>query len=220
MLIDECAFLERPYDVLGAISPTLTRDKDAELIVASTPAGKQGLFWDLYSKSDESWYIQKTTIEDAVNDGLDVDIEQLKELCPDQEIFDQEYYCKFAEEWSQLVDIRLLEFYDELPKGTRVPYLGVDIGSTSDRTAFVTAYIIDNIIYIDDIIVLHKASYESQLQIAKELHEREGYKAGFVDATGIGSALGEFMSKKVTVKIQPYVWTVSNKTPAYENLRA
>lgn len=119
-----------------------------------------------------------------------------------------------------MVDIRLLEFYDELPKGTRVPYLGVDIGSTSDRTAFVTAYIIDNIIYIDDIIVLHKASYESQLQIAKELHEREGYKAGFVDATGIGSALGEFMSKKVSVKIQPYVWTVSNKTPAYENLRA
>ena len=155
-----------------------------------------------------------------MNDGLDVDIEKLKELCPDTEIFDQEYYCKFAEEWSQLVDIRLLEFYDELPKGTRVPYLGVDIGSTSDRTAFVTAYIIDNIIYIDDIIVLHKASYETQLQIAKELHEREGYKSGFVDATGIGSALGEFMSKKVTVKIQPYVWTVSNKTPAYENLRA
>ena len=48
----------------------------------------------------------------------------------------------------------------------------------------------------------------------------KGYKAGFVDATGIGSALGEFMSKKVTVKIQPYIWTVSNKTPAYENLRA
>lgn len=125
----------------------------------------------------------------------------MKELCPDTDIFDQEYYCKFAEEWSQLVDIRLLEFYDELPKGTRVPYLGVDIGSTSDRTAFVTAYIIDGIIYIDDIIVLHKASYETQLQIAKELHEREGYKSGFVDATGIGSALGEFMSKKVTVKI-------------------
>lgn len=40
VLIDECAFIERPYDVMQAIAPTLTRFKDAQLIVASSPAGK------------------------------------------------------------------------------------------------------------------------------------------------------------------------------------
>lgn len=55
-LIDECAYIERPYDVYSAIVPTLTRDPDAEIIVASTPAGKNGLFWDLWSNTDDTWY--------------------------------------------------------------------------------------------------------------------------------------------------------------------
>lgn len=56
-VIDECAFLERPDQVMQAIAPTLTRNKDAEFIVASTPAGRSGLFYDLYSSADDTWYI-------------------------------------------------------------------------------------------------------------------------------------------------------------------
>lgn len=57
VLIDECAFIERPYEVMQAIAPTLTRFKDAQLIVASSPAGKQGLFWDLYNEQDDDTYV-------------------------------------------------------------------------------------------------------------------------------------------------------------------
>lgn len=38
-IIDEAAFIENPADVFAAITPTLTRDPNAELILASTPAG-------------------------------------------------------------------------------------------------------------------------------------------------------------------------------------
>lgn len=47
-IIDEAAFIERPEDVLAAILPTLTRDPNAELIIASTPAGKNSLFYEMY----------------------------------------------------------------------------------------------------------------------------------------------------------------------------
>ena len=110
VLIDECAFLERPYDVMQAIAPTLTRDKDAKLIVASTPAGKQGLFWDLYNEQDEDTYVQTTTIYDAVNDGLNVDIEQLRKLCPDEDVWKMEYCCQFLDSYGSFIDTSLLEF--------------------------------------------------------------------------------------------------------------
>lgn len=92
-LIDECAYIDRPYEVYAAIVPTLTRDTDAELVIASTPAGKKGLFWDLWNTADDTWYKQSTTIEDAKAGGLDVDIEQLKALTIDKEVFDMEYMC-------------------------------------------------------------------------------------------------------------------------------
>lgn len=58
-IIDEAAFIERPEDVLAAILPTLTRDPNAELVLASTPAGKNSLFYEMYQNAlgDEDWYV-------------------------------------------------------------------------------------------------------------------------------------------------------------------
>lgn len=92
-LIDECAFIEHPSDVYASIVPTLTRDRNAELIIASTPAGKSGLFWDLWNKADGTWHKQCTTIEDAKSQGLDVDICALKSMVVDQDVFNIEYMC-------------------------------------------------------------------------------------------------------------------------------
>lgn len=79
-IIDEAAFIERPEEVYEAIVPTLTRNPEAKLILASTPAGCKGLFYDLYASSNQDIYKQVTTIEDAVRDGLNVDINDLKSM--------------------------------------------------------------------------------------------------------------------------------------------
>lgn len=60
-----------------------------------------------------------------------------------------------------MVDLRLLDWYDELPEGAKTAYLGMDVGSTSDRTALVTLLEHQGTYYVDGIIVMHKASYES-----------------------------------------------------------
>ena len=220
ILIDECAFIERPYDVMTAIGPSLTRDPNAELIVASTPAGKQGLFWDIYSKTDDNWYVQTTTIEDAVKAGLKVDIEELRNLCPDDEIFQQEYMCRFANEFSQLIDTGILDFEDR-PEKPVARWMGMDVGSRSDRTAIVTlAELPDHTLYVEDVAILNKATYTDQLQILKDFHAKYNYVAGLIDQNGIGSALAEFATKQVSAKLKGYTWTLSNKTPAYEELRS
>ena len=220
ILLDECAFIERPDDVFAAIAPTLTRDPDAELIVASTPAGKSGFFWKLWNEAGEDWYKQRTTIDDAVAQGLEVDIAELEKLVGDPEVFDIEYRCKFADSWSSMIDLRLLDWYDELPEGAKTTYLGMDVGSTSDRTALVTLRELLDTLYVDDIVVMHKASYESQMDMVKQLHEKEKFTSGYIDQNGIGSALAEFVSKQVSSKLRGFTWTGANKTPSYEALRA
>ena len=220
ILLDECAFIERPDDVFAAIAPTLTRDPDAELIVASTPAGKSGFFWKLWNEAGDDWYKQRTTIDDAVAQGLEVDIAELEKLVGDKEVFDIEYRCKFADSWSSMIDLKLLDWYDELPDGAKTAYLGIDVGSTSDRTALVTLKELLGTFYVDDIVVMHKASYESQMSIVKQLHEREKYTSGYIDQNGIGSALAEFVSKQISSRLRGFTWTGSNKTPSYEALRA
>lgn len=220
--IDEAAYVWHLDTIMQAINPTLSRDPDSELILTTTPAGKNGPFYDLYSKAldDENWYIQETTIHDAIKDGLKTDLNSLKSLCPDPEIFAQEYECKFVSEYGSLIDLSLIDWYDELPKGATTNYLGMDIGSKSDRSAIVTAKKKENIIYIDDIAMLNKVEYERQLEIVKEMHSKNKYTAGYIDQTGIGSAFAEFVYKNVSAKLKGLSFTAANKTPMYEKLRS
>lgn len=74
--IDEAAYVSHLDNIMNAINPTLSRDDTAELILTTTPAGKNGDFYELYSNAinDDNWYVQYTTIHDAINDGLNANI--------------------------------------------------------------------------------------------------------------------------------------------------
>lgn len=57
--LDEAAFIENLDDVIQAIAPTLTRNPDAEFVMTSTPAGKNGKFYELYQAAlmDPEWEV-------------------------------------------------------------------------------------------------------------------------------------------------------------------
>ena len=222
VVVDEASFVWKLDDILQGLAPTLTRDPDAELILTTTPAGKNGPFYEMYNNAlnDPQWYVQHTTIHEAIADGLNVDLNSLHSLCPDPDVFAQEYECKFLSEYSSLIDLNLIDYYDELPKETFTNYIGIDVGSTSDRTAMVTVKQSKDIAYLEDIVIMHKSSYEDQLDMAKSLHNKNTYKSGYVDKTGIGSAFSEFVEKKVCSQIKGLQFTASNKTQMFENLRS
>lgn len=218
--IDEAAFISHLDTIMQAINPTLTRNSDAELVLTTTPAGKNGFFYGLYEDAmyDDDWYVQHTSIYDAVNDGLKVDIDALQSLCPDPEIFEQEYCCKFLSEYGSMLDTSVIDWYDDEVNGAT--YFGMDIGSKNDRSAIVVCKQIRDITYLDDIIVLNKVSYENQLAIVKQTNEKYRFKSGYVDETGIGNAFAEFVTKQVNSQIKGLAFTAKNKTPMYEYLRS
>ena len=219
--IDEAGFIPHLDNILQAINPTLSRDPNAELIFTSTPSGKNAYFYNLIqdNKDNENWYIQQTTIYDAINDGLKVDINSLKTLCPDPDVFKQEYECIFSDVYGQMIDINLLDYYNNDIKSQDGIFFSADIGRTHDKTSIVISKVIKDNIYIDDIITLNKCEYQKQLDIFKNLNEKYKFNSGYIDQGGIGSAVAEFTNKNISSKIKGFNFTSVNKTPAYENVR-
>lgn len=217
VLVDEAAFIPNMEEVWSSLAPTITRDKDAEVVLASTPAGKSGFFFEKFN--DPDWFVQTTTIEDAVNGGLQIDLAELRKTISDPEMWDREYMCRFADVFDEMIDVKLLDFVEKSPP-TREFYIGVDVGSRSDRTAMVVLGKVGEVFYVVDIIVLHKADYETQLKVLKEVYDKYRPQSGYVDQNGIGSMLAEYATKKVSARIRGFTTTSSNKTPAYESVRS
>ena len=218
-IIDEACYIEHPEDVFSAILPTLTRNPEAELILVSTPAGMQGKFFEIWSNDDESWYKQSTTIEEAIEDGLKVNLDELKKLCPDPEIFAQEYQCKFSSDFGAFIDPAVLDFSDNIPNDG-IYLTGIDFGRHNDATSIAILKYFNNRIYLQDIVVLRNTDYQTQYDTIKSLNDKYHFKTGFSDANGIGSALGEQIEKTINTKIKAFITTGSNKTPMYEETRS
>lgn len=48
-----------------------------------------GPFYEMYARAreDEQWYVQTTTIHDAIRGGLEIDLDSLHSLCQDPDVF-------------------------------------------------------------------------------------------------------------------------------------
>lgn len=222
LLIDEAAYIPHLEELLQGIGPTLTVCKDAQLVLASTPSGRNHPFYKLWCQAveDDEWYASKVTIDDAIAQGLNVDIDQLHKLVPDPLAFATEYMCEFAAESSQFIDISLLDFFDDVPS-CKSKWLGVDVGSTHDKSAFCTLGTVNDDIYVIDIETLSKAEYTHQQSKILALNQKNNYTGGYIDACGLGGPLAEYVNKSPNCsKIKGFVTTGTNKPKQYERLRS
>lgn len=221
-IIDEAGFIDNFSDVMSAIAPTITRDKEAQLIIATTPSGRNTPFYDLYTKAlqDKDWYVQKTDIYQAIKDGLDVDLDSLKSLCNDPQIFDQEYCCSFCDQYSQLIDTSLIDFYNDLPVHNDCSfYAGIDIGRKNDSTSIAIIRKIGEKKFLEDIVQLKNVEYKDQIKTIKELNDKYSFRYVYVDSVGIGNPIAEFLHQDISPSFSGFNWNSSNKSTSYEFLR-
>lgn len=217
-VIDEAAFVEHLDQIMQAIGPTLTRDKNAELIILTTPAGRNGYFYQMYEKAlsnPETWYVQHTTIFDAIEDGLKIDLDALRSLCPDEAVFRQEYCCEFANSNIALVDIDSLKTYEELPHLVEY-FIGVDFGRTNDFTAIcVLGRDINSKTYLIDLITLKNTEFAKQLDAIKAKFNQYNPKALYCDAGGLGKPLAEELELNFNKRCKGFTFSQNNKHAAY-----
>lgn len=94
-----------------------------------------------------------TTIDDAISLGLDVDKDELRKLCPDEQAFRQEYCCEWAAQDQGILEGSTLEISDSIPPGGYFIF-GMDVGRTKDRSAIVVLKVCNDKLYLVDLITL------------------------------------------------------------------
>lgn len=177
--------------------------------------------WQQALADPEGWHTQATTIYDAVGDGLKVDIEDLKRLCPDPDAFAQEYECKFSAEQGALIDTSLLEFFTSPPVPFVGSYFGMDIGRHHDRSGVAVGQLgTDGVLYITELKALQEMPFKEQFSVVRHYNTIHKFRKGFIDGTGIGLPFCEQCHDEISTLLEPFIWTQPSKVSAYENFRS
>lgn len=139
VVLDEFAFHKDSRAIWRALFPIITRGY--KLRVISTPQGKTGKFYDLWTDTSGKWSKHKVDIYQAVADGLEVDIDELRAGIESEEDWAQEFECAFIDEASALLTYDLITACEHEAATTQLPeafeakgpmYLGMDIGRKRD----------------------------------------------------------------------------------------
>lgn len=98
VILDEAARV--PDDVWFAIEPTLATT-NGELIAASTPEGKRGMFWEAWHNGGPAWLRIHATVEECPRVSRDFIDNQRR--THGEKFFRKEYLCEFVESGAYLL---------------------------------------------------------------------------------------------------------------------
>jgi phage FluMu gp28-like protein len=218
VLADEFAFHKDAKRIYAAIYPSVTRGYSIE--IGSTCFGESGMFYELCEK--ENGYSKHcTTIYDAVAQGLNADPVKLREGCPDDDIWDQEYCCKFISDatswitWAQIqaaescfATADLPDYY--IPMGEL--FLGVDIGRKKDLTVIYLLEKVLGVYWTRAIVRLRATPFRIQRAKIEWFMENLPIRRLCQDCTGIGMQMAEELQEKYgTYRVEAVTFTLPVK---------
>lgn len=228
LILDEFAFVQQDKELWKAVFPMITRKREAKLVITSTPKGKSNMFYKLWTEADKKsyWYKQKTTIYDAVQQGLDIDIEILREGASDEETWKQEYLCEFIDEAGAFLTYELIQTCEsENIKVENIKqlegdiYLGIDIGRKHDLTVISVLEKIGDVLYLRKQETIKNLPFREQFNIIDHF---TGYaRRVAIDNTGLGMQLSEELQQKWgEIKVIPITFTAKIKEELATKLKS
>lgn len=142
VFLDEFAMHAADRDLWASIFPTLLRD-DGELDIASTPRGRNNLFYRL--RDNPLFSTSTVTLPQAIAAGLKADADQIRQAMDDELLFRQEFLCEFVDEAAAFLtydqisacvdpDLALAPSPASLFDDARELFVGVDVGRRRDLT--------------------------------------------------------------------------------------
>jgi len=199
VFLDEFAMHIDDRDIWAAMFPVLVRGQ-GELDVASTPNGKANMFYTL--RNTPRFTRSTVTIYDAIDQGLDVDVDALRASLADELLFRQEFLCEFVDEATALLPYDLIRTcedpqldveidWDWLRETDAPLFLGVDIGRKHDLTVMWLLEKKGTQLFSAGIIEMQNARFRHQAAILAELLEVRAVRRCCIDAGGIGMQLAE-----------------------------
>lgn len=213
-LLDEFAMHRDDREIWAALFPTVLRGS-GELDVCSTPKGVSNKFADL--RNNEAFSRSTVTIHDAVRDGLDVDVAQLKAAFGDDLLWRQEFECEFLDEALSFLTYEMIRRCEDesLPLPicidgagdpacraaieailARIPglgevFVGWDVARRRDLSVLWVDERVDGVLYARLIVEMANIRFRVQYQVLSALLKFPCVLGCSIDSTGIGMQLAE-----------------------------
>jgi len=199
VLLDEFAMHQDDRDIWAAMFPTLLRG-EGELDVASTPKGRNNVFYDL--QTNERFSQSIVTLPDAVRQGLDIDEVAVREAMGDDELYRQEFLCEFLDEATAFLTYEQIARCEdaslipattvgELSRERRDLFMGVDIGRRHDLTVMWVLAQDGDALRTVGLFELSNSPFANQYELLVELMRLRRMRRCCIDAGGVGMQLAE-----------------------------
>jgi len=218
--LDEFAFHRDSKAIWTAVFPIITRNPEFKVRITSTPNGKANQFFELWERG-EGWSRHRTTIYDAVREGLQIDPEELERAIADPIAWQQEYLLEFVDEGSAFIpyDLILAAEADTLSDewDPDQAYLGMDIARRRDLTVIWVDEVVGDVAWARKVIELHNTPFHAQLEALSALLPR--VRRACIDATGMGEMLAEEARRKFGWKVEPVHFNLETKADMAQGLR-
>ena len=205
VFLDEFAMHVYDREIWAAMFPSVMRG-GGELDVASTPKGKQNMFYGL--AENPAFAHQTVTIHDAIAQGLTgVDPHGLREALGDELLWRQEFLCEFIDEATAFITLDMIRACEDpsLPRELDVKALaelkgdvvvGVDVGRTRDLTVIWALQAIGKQLISLGLIELHNTTFRSQNEILSEILDCKCVRRCGIDSSGLGMQLAEQLTER------------------------
>ena len=167
----------------------------------------------------------KLTIYDAVEKGLNIDVEELKRGIKNDRAWRAEYLCEFLDEEEVLLPYEVIQaceeeniLVDDLRALQGDVYIGVDIARRHDLTVIAVLEKLGSVLYLRRLEILRQLPFSEQFKVLDHM-------AGFarkiaIDETGLGMQLAEELAKKWgETKIERVYFTARVKEELAERLK-
>lgn len=236
VLLDEFAFHQDSKRIWGALFPVISKS-GLVLRVVSTPNGKSNKFYDLMTQRDSVWSRHTVDIYQAVAEGLDRNIDELRAGIGDADLWAQEYELQWLDEASAWLDYELIHAC-EVPDRARVRamdfkegrldtlresgpelqpakgrvYVGMDIARKKDLTCIWAAEELGDTLYPREITTMRRAPFSAQHAEIDRLMKRDNPVRMSIDQTGMGEPFVEDAQRRWgAFKIEGVLFTLASK---------
>jgi phage FluMu gp28-like protein len=203
VLLDEFAMHADDRDIWAAMFPTLLRGQ-GELDVCSTPKGIKNVFAQL---RDNPLFSHSTlTLPQAVDQGLDVDYEQVRRAMGDDQLFRQEFLCEFLDEATAFLTYEMIARCED-PTLTKEPDLdalaqfrgdlavGIDVGRRRDLTVVWIVAVEGDQRITRGVIEMQNVTFREQYARIGAVLRCAAVRRCCIDAGGLGMQLAETASE-------------------------
>ncbi len=191
VFLDEFAIHADSRAIWGALFPVISKS-GLKLRITSTPKGKSNKFYELWSADDKVWSRHRVDIHQAVADGLDRDVAELRAGMADDELWRQEFELEFLDEAGAWITFDLITAAEDAAAGRPEAYqggpcvIGNDIARRNDLWVAWVGEIVGDVIWTREIVTKRGASFAEQDAEIARLMGAYRVERLVMDQTGMG----------------------------------